>query len=149
RRLKVMQERRSRVITISVQWTSPEKAAAIANRVVELYVQNQTEQQRAYSARELARLEERIAAVKSDVEPNSAALHKAIQQRFGVGHSVSSEEQQADTDSRELVRRAATSRQLYANLLQQQKEIREQQELIKPNASILSLASPPDRPSSP
>jgi uncharacterized protein involved in exopolysaccharide biosynthesis/Mrp family chromosome partitioning ATPase len=149
RNLKVVQERRSRVITISFQWTSPEKAAAIANRIVHLYVQNHTEQQRVYSTRELARLEERIGVIKSDLERNSAALHKAIQRRFGAGQNVSSEEQEAQVDSRELERGTSTSGQLYANLLQRQKEIREQQELIKPDASILSLASPPPRPSSP
>jgi polysaccharide biosynthesis transport protein len=149
RRLKVLQERRSRVITISFQWTSPEKAAAIANRIVELYVQSQTEEQRAYSTRELARLEERIAAITSDVEWTSAALNKAIQRRFDSRQSVSSEEQEAEVDPSELKRWAAASAQLKATLLQRQKEIREQQELIKPGANILSLASPPARPSSP
>jgi len=135
--------------TISFQWTSPEKAAAIANRIVQLYVQNHAEQQRAYSTRELARLEERIGVVKSDLERNNAALRKAIQRRFGAGQNASSEEQEAQVDSRELEPGTSTTGQLYANLLQRQKEIREQQELIKPDASILSLASPPPRPSSP
>jgi succinoglycan biosynthesis transport protein ExoP len=149
RRLKVMQERRSRVITISFQWTSPEKAAAIANRIVGLYVQSHTEQQRAYGVREMARLEERIGAVRSDVERTSAALHTAIQRRFGASQSISGEEHDAGVDTRELERRASASGQLYANLLQREKEVREQQELIKPDANILSLASPPPRPSSP
>jgi polysaccharide biosynthesis transport protein len=149
RSLKVMQERRSRVITISFQWTSPEKAAAIANRIVELYVQNQSEQQRAYSIREMARLEDRIVAIKSDVERTSAALQKAIERRLDARQSVGSEEQEAEADPRELQRRAATSAHVYANLLQRQKEIREQQDLIKSDANILALASPPVRPSSP
>jgi polysaccharide biosynthesis transport protein len=145
RRLQVLQERRSRVINVSFQWTSPEKAAAIANRIVELYVESNTEQQRAYIASEMARLEERIAAVKGEIERASAALHKAIQRRSGASQSVSSEERDAELDPREL----AASTQLYASLLQRQREIREQQELVKPDASILSLASPPSRPSSP
>ena len=149
RRLGVVQERRSRIITISFEWTSPEKAAAIANRITELYISSLTEQQRAYSARELARLGERISAIKSDVERTNATLQKAIQRRFAAGQSVNSDEQEAEVDRRELERRKATSEQLYENLLQRQKEIREQQELIKPDASILSLAAPPSRPSSP
>jgi uncharacterized protein involved in exopolysaccharide biosynthesis len=145
RRLKVMQERRSRVITISFQWTSPQKAAVIANRIVELYVSNLTEQQRAYNAGEMAQLERRIAAIKSNVEQTSAVLHKAIQSPFGAG----SEQQQAEVDPRELARRAATSAQVYASLLQRQKEMREQRDLMKPDAHVFSLASPPARPSSP
>ena len=141
----MLQERRSRVINVSFQWTSPEKAAAIVNRIVELYVESNTEQQRAYIASETARLEERIAAVKGEIERASAALHKAIQRRSGTSQSVSSEERDAEPDPRELT----ASAQLYASLLQRQREIREQQELVKPDASILSLASPPSRPSSP
>jgi capsular polysaccharide biosynthesis protein len=149
RRLQVLQERRSRVINVTFQWTSPEKAADIVNRIVELYVQSNTEQQRAYSASEMARLEERIATVKGEIERTSAAVHKANQRRSGAGRSAGSEEQEADLDPRELERRAAASAQLYASLLQRQKEIREQEELVNPDASILSLASPPSRPSSP
>lgn len=149
RRLKVMQERRSRVITISFQWTSPEAAAAIANQVVELYVSSLSEQQRAYSIVEMVRLEERITALRSDVERISAALHKAIERRSDARQSAGREQQEAEAQRRELERHAATSAQLYTNLMQRQKEIREQQDLIKPDASILSLAAPPVRPSSP
>lgn len=149
RRLSVMQERSSRVITIRFQWTSPEMAAAIANRIVELYIDSLTELQRAYTTREMARLEERKAAIKSDVERTSAALQKAIQVGDGARQNVGGDEHESGMGPRELERRAVTSAQLYANLLQRQKEIREQQELIQPSASILSLASPPVRPSSP
>src|SRR5262249_11608308 len=149
RRLKVMQERRSRVITISFQWTTAEKAAAVANRIVELYVLRITDQQRANNIGELARLEDRIAAIKSDVERTNAALHKAIERRFDARQTVGSEKQEAQGGPRDLQRGATTSAQVYANLLQRQKEIREQHELIKSDANILSLASPPARPSSP
>jgi len=149
RRLKVMQERRSRVITVSFQWTSPEKAAAIANRIVGLYVESQTDQQRAYTSRELARLDERIADLKNDRERTGAAVQKAIQQRFGAMRGARSEGREAEVDLRELERQAAASGQLYASLLLRQKELRDQQEFIRSDANILSLASPPDRPSSP
>ncbi len=149
RRLKVMQERRSRVITVSFQWTSPEKAAAIANRIVGLYVESQTDQQRAYTSRELARLDERIADLKNDRERTGAAVQKSIQQRFGAMQGASSEGREAELDLRELERQAAASGQLYASLLLRQKELRDQQEFIRSDANILSRASPPDRPSSP
>ncbi|MDX8457089.1 Wzz/FepE/Etk N-terminal domain-containing protein [Mesorhizobium sp. VK9D] len=149
RRLQVLQERRSRVIDVTFQWTTPQKAADIVNRTVQLYVQNSAEQQRAYSTNEMARLEERISAVKADIERANAALREASQPRSGASRIAGSEEQVADPDPHELERSAATSAQLYENLLQRQKDIREQDELVSPDASILSLASPPSRPSSP
>ncbi|WP_051383167.1 Wzz/FepE/Etk N-terminal domain-containing protein [Bradyrhizobium sp. WSM3983] len=149
RRLQVLQERRSRIINVTFQWTTPERAADIVNRIVELYVQSNAEQQRAYTANELARLEERMATVKADIERTSAALHNAIQRRADAVRNASGEQREADLDPRELERRTAASAQLYASLLQRQKEIREQEELVNPDVSILSLASPPSRPSSP
>jgi polysaccharide biosynthesis transport protein len=149
RRLQVLQERRSRIINVAFQWGTPERAADIVNRIVELYVQSNAEQQRAYTANELARLDQRIATVNGDIERTSAALHKAIQRRSDPSRSAATEEQEADLDPRELERRTAASAQLYASLLLRQKEIREQNELVNPDISILSLASPPSRPSSP
>src|SRR5712692_1074713 len=61
RNTRTIQERRSRVITVGFTSTSPEKAAAFANRIVELYVDRLTEQKQAYASREVARLDERIA----------------------------------------------------------------------------------------
>lgn len=149
RRLQVLQERRSRIINVTFQWTSPQRAADIVNRIVELYVQSNAEQQRAYTAGELARLERRIATVRGDIERSSAALHNAVQRGSNAGRGTTSEEQGPDLDPRDLERRTATFAQLYASLLQRQKEIREQEELVNPDVSILSLASPPSRPSSP
>jgi uncharacterized protein involved in exopolysaccharide biosynthesis len=148
RRLQVLQERRSRIINVTFQWTSPQKAAEIVNRIVELYVQSNTEQQRAYTRGELARLEERMATVKGDIERTSAALHKAVQQRADMARNAGGELEAAQ-DPRELERRISANAQLYASLLQRQKEIREQEELVNPDISILTLASPPSRPSSP
>lgn len=148
RRLQVLQDRRSRVIDVSFEWTSPERAAEIVNRTIELYVQNSIEQQRAYSTNEIARLEERISALKGEIDGDNAAL-QAGRPEPGASRLVGSEAQGAASDPHELERRAATSAQLYESLIQRQKDIREQDELAAPEASILSLASPPSRPSSP
>lgn len=149
RRLQVLQERRSRVINVTFQWTSPNTAAAIVNRIVELYVRSNAEQQRAYTSGELARLDQRMAAVKDDIDRTSAALHNAVERRSNAFRGAGSEKQEAGVDPRELERQTAASAQLYASLLQRQKEIREQEELVNPDVSVLSLASPPSRPSSP
>lgn len=149
RRLQVLQERRSRVINVTFQWTNPKTAAAIVNRIVELYVRSNAEQQRAYTTGELARLDQRIGAVKDDIDRTSTALHNAIERRTSAFRSAGSEKHEADVDPRELDRQTAASAQLYASLLQRQREIREQEELVNPDVSVLSLASPPSRPSSP
>ena len=48
----------------------------------------------------------------------------------------------------DMERGAATIRQVYESLLQQREALIEQQEMISPDVRILSLATPPDRPSS-
>lgn len=148
RYLRVGQERTSRVIGVSFTATDPKKAALIANRVVQLYVESQSEQKRLLASRELARLDERIAQLKDEVEQSGVGGQKLIQQRLLAGQSAD-DGRAAEIRLRELGREAVARDQLYANLLRRQKEIRYLQETVAPDVRILSLASPPDRPSSP
>jgi len=149
RGLKVMQERRSRIITVSFTSKSPRQAAFVANRIVQLYVDSQNEQRRTNTSFELAKLDQRIAELKNDVDSAAAAMQKLTQQRIAGGQAGGSEGQGADVRLRELERETVVGRQLYADLLRRQKEVRGQQELVVPDVSIVSLAAPPDRPSSP
>jgi succinoglycan biosynthesis transport protein ExoP len=55
----------------------------------------------------------------------------------------------ADVHLRELEREAADRRQVYLGLLQRQTELRGQQGGLAPEVRVLSLAAPPDQPSSP
>ncbi len=48
----------------------------------------------------------------------------------------------------DLERGVATIRQVYENLLQRREKLIEQKEMISPDVRVLSLATPPDRPSS-
>jgi succinoglycan biosynthesis transport protein ExoP len=148
RRLMVNQERRSRVITVSFTSTSPVKAASVANRTAQLYVENQTKQKQAYLSQELARVGERFSERKSEVQSAGEAAQTVIQQRFG-GLAANGEGPKVDERMRELLRAAAASVQLQDSLLRRQKEIRDQQENVKVDVSMLSFAAPPDRPSSP
>lgn len=74
---------------------------------------------------------------------------RLIRQRLGAMEDASSKARESEVRLHDLEREAAARRQIYNDLLQRQREIREQQEIIAPDARILSLASPPDRPSSP
>jgi uncharacterized protein involved in exopolysaccharide biosynthesis/Mrp family chromosome partitioning ATPase len=145
RQLKVMQERRSRVISVSFTATSPERAAAIVNRIVELHVGRQTEERRAQASQELNRIEERVAEIEAESERTGEAMQTILEQRLAAGLGAG----KGASRLRELEREVAGNGQTYTGLLRRQMEIRDQQANIAPDARILSLAIPPDRPSSP
>ncbi len=149
RYLRVSQERTSRVIGVNYTSTDPVTAAGIANRIVQLFVDGQSEQKREVTNRELARLDERIAELKKEVEQAGAAVQKTVQQRLAAAQNSPAEEREADARLRELEREGSARDQLYTNLVRRQKELRYQQEIVASDVRILSLASPPDRPSSP
>jgi polysaccharide biosynthesis transport protein len=148
RNTKVLQERRSRVISIAFTSTSPEKAAAFANRIGQLYVDDLLSQKRAASASEMARLEEHIAKTKSEMERSRFTVQAAIQQGKDDDRSVGTDDASADRQVRELALRARTSAQLYIHLLQRLKDMRDNQENIVPDVELHSSASVPGRPSS-
>ena len=55
----------------------------------------------------------------------------------------------SDSGVRALERQDALNRALYINLAQREEELHQQREGLSPNIDILSLAAPPDRPTSP
>jgi succinoglycan biosynthesis transport protein ExoP len=145
RGIRVNQERRSRVISVAFTSADRIKAAALANRIVELYVESQIEQQRAYASAEMARLNKRIAELKYEMERAATSLQRAIQHGL---ETVQGATRDADGRLRELERHAAASAQLYSSLLRKKKEMSDQQEIVAPGVRILSLASVPEWPSS-
>jgi polysaccharide biosynthesis transport protein len=149
RGLKVNQELRSRVISVSFTSESPLRAAAVANQTVQVYVEDLTSQKRQYATSELARLSQRSAELKSEMERAGTAVQRLIQQRPNIVAGTDGERDKADIRLRELERAAATDAQLYDKLMRRQKEIRDLQDAFAPDVRILSLAGPPNRPSSP
>jgi uncharacterized protein involved in exopolysaccharide biosynthesis/Mrp family chromosome partitioning ATPase len=148
RRLRINQERRSRIIAVSYTSVDADRAATVANRTAELYVEGQIEQKRAYASSELARFDSRIAELKIDIERSRAAVQASVRQRTDAAKPAS-ETREIDQPLQELQQEAVAKGQLYNTLLRRQQEIRDQQETIVPDARILSLATIPDRPSSP
>lgn len=73
---------------------------------------------------------------------------RLLRERLARAQSVSSEARGAEVHLHDLEHGAATIRQVYENLLQRREQLTEQQEMIAPDVRILSLAVPPDRPSS-
>ena len=73
----------------------------------------------------------------------------SIRQRLAGLQAASGQTREAEPRLRELGREAAATGQVYEGLLQRREQLRTQQEATLPDLRILSLASPPNRPSSP
>jgi capsular exopolysaccharide synthesis family protein len=56
---------------------------------------------------------------------------------------------EASVKLRELERQAQASRQLYESFLERFKETKEQQEIVEADSKVISVAAPPDKPSTP
>jgi uncharacterized protein involved in exopolysaccharide biosynthesis/Mrp family chromosome partitioning ATPase len=145
---RVNQERRSRVITVAFTSPIPEKAAAFANRIVQVHIDNQSEQKRGHTGEELTRLRERLAELKSEMDRAVAAVQKLVQHRLAITRNAAGDARESDGQLRELERKAADVAAAHGSLARREKELRDQQEMIAPGVRILSLASVPDRPSS-
>jgi uncharacterized protein involved in exopolysaccharide biosynthesis len=148
RSTKIIQERRSRVISVGFTSTSPQKAAAFVNRIVQLYVAGLTEQKQASARLKLAELNEQIAEAKYEVEKARAAVQREGPQGRSSEQNASGEERAADRHLRDLLRRASSSAQRYDSLLRSRKELRDQQEFVSSGVDNLLLAEVPKRPSS-
>ena len=84
RALNIYQEHGSRVIAVAFTSTSPEQAAMAANRVAQLYVGGEKERQRTQASRAISWLDQRIPAVKGELEQAEAAL-----QYYRIAHGLS------------------------------------------------------------
>jgi polysaccharide biosynthesis transport protein len=148
RHTSAIEERRSRVISVAYTSTDPVVAAAFVNRIVQLYVDDLVKHAQANANDEKARLDARIAEARDEMEKAGMALRTALRQQLDGKSNGTGVSQGADGLLHELERHAGVSAQLYSNLLQRQKEMRQQQEIVSPGIEIHSLASIPNRPSS-
>jgi succinoglycan biosynthesis transport protein ExoP len=73
----------------------------------------------------------------------------SIRERIAGLQTASGQAREAEPRLRELGREAAAAGQVYEGLVQRREQLRTQQEATLPDLRILSLASPPNRPSSP
>lgn len=149
RHLKVAQEGRSRVITVRYTSQSPEEAAMVANKTVQLYIGGQSEQQSRYTSRELTQLRERISEARNDVVQNTADVQKAAQEQIQASQNQGSDgTREINTRLRTLEREAAASALIYSKLQRREKEILDKQDAMGSTIQIVSLATPPEQPSS-
>jgi succinoglycan biosynthesis transport protein ExoP len=147
RNLRIGREGVSRIVGVSFASTDPDTAAIVADRVAELYIETKRERERAYDTAELARLDDRIAELKADIERSGADVRALVLQRSDATRPPG-EIRAAEQRLQQLESEAVTRNQLYRTLQRRQQGIRDQRETVTPGASILSLAATPDRPSS-
>jgi uncharacterized protein involved in exopolysaccharide biosynthesis/Mrp family chromosome partitioning ATPase len=149
RRLNVTQEDRSRIITVRYTSRSPQEAAFVANRAVQLYVDGQEAQRSGYESRDLAQLRGQLSEARDNVARSAAAVQKAIREQAETPSGQAGEEaRNADARLRMLERDAAASALNYARLQRRENEILNQRGATGPSLRIVSLAKPPTRPSS-
>jgi len=147
--LRVTQEGRSRIVAVRYTARSPDEAAMVANRAVQIYIDGQSQQRGRYAARELARLQERLADARNDVLQATAAVQAAIQEQARAAQDKTSDAaREANARLHTLEGGAAAGAQVYSNLQRREKELLSQQDGITSEIRMLSLATPPDRPSS-
>ncbi|HEX2525913.1 MAG TPA: polysaccharide biosynthesis tyrosine autokinase [Geminicoccus sp.] len=72
-----------------------------------------------------------------------------LEQELDRAKGTTVKDRDAEIKLRELQRQADASRALYEQFLQRSKETREQEALIEPDAKIISVAAPPNFPSTP
>jgi succinoglycan biosynthesis transport protein ExoP len=75
---KVLQARRSRLISVAFTSKSPEQAAAVANRMAGIYVDARNAQKREWMTLELARIDQRIARLKEEAENDRSAAQTLV-----------------------------------------------------------------------
>jgi capsular exopolysaccharide synthesis family protein len=87
-------------------------------------------------------------ALQNDVAVTQARV-TAIQSQLNGMKSQTTDNREAEVKLRELQRQADANRTLYESFLARSKEMGEQQEIVEPDARLVSIANPPIRPSSP
>ncbi|WP_191058552.1 GumC family protein [Geminicoccus harenae] len=104
-----------------------------------------TEKQQLYSkiSAEVARIAANLGNQVEVIGTRVATLESELDKAKGT----TVKDRDAEIKLRELERQAEASRALYEQFLQRSKETREQQQLIEADAKILSVAAPPERPS--
>ena len=84
-----------------------------------------------------------------EAQVKAASLQlQTLRAQLAAAQTSSNQAREAGAHLQDLERGAATFRQVYESLLQRREVLIEQQEMISPDVRILSLAAPPDRPSS-
>ncbi len=130
--ISVQPVRDTQLIDVRVEDTNPQRAAAIANVLVEEFIaENQALQAQRYAASKQA-LEEQLVAVDQQIQETAASI-------AGLSAEDTAERDRLETTQ-------AQYRQTYAGLLQSYEQVRVAEAQSTPNVVQVEPATPPTRP---
>ncbi|MBR0695038.1 hypothetical protein [Bradyrhizobium lablabi] len=135
-RLKISQERRSRVISVIFTDPNPKRAAEVANLVARSYVDELIRQKQAVDIQALDAIASQSAAVQHDLAKVKAELDAS---RSG---QISPSQREA------LAWQMTTLSQQYETLLRRRQDQTTKGVVTEPEVTVIADASPPDFPSS-
>ncbi|WP_162009676.1 polysaccharide biosynthesis tyrosine autokinase [Methylocystis heyeri] len=149
KRIKIAQDGKSDIITVTFNSSDPTFAADVVNRIAESYVDNRTEMLQASTKREIAHVTANIAVVKSEVGRADASALSLLQRRpEATGETAGQGKQFTYQRLRELTSEAATARLLQPSLQRRLGLLQAELANIKPDVRVLALARTPQKPNS-
>jgi len=135
-RLKVGQERRSRIISVSFTDIDPARAAETANLIARSYVDELTRQKQAIETQALNAVAIQSAAIQQE-------LAKAKEEMEAIPSGQAAASQRAALEWR-----VTTLAQQFEMLLRRRQELTTKGLTIEPEVTVIADASPPELPSS-
>ena len=133
-RLKVSQERRSRVISVLAADSNPQRAADIANLVARSYADELIRQRRTVEQQALDAIATQSAAVQHDLSMATAEWNRSGQA--------------SSPQSAALEWKITTLAQQYETLIRKRQDLTTKGVVAEPDVTVIADASPPDFPSS-
>jgi len=140
-RLKVSQERRSRVVSVVASDANPRRAADVANLVARSYADELVRQKRAVELQAL----DAIAAQSANVQRELSSAKAEWDARLS-GQTSSS--QAAAQAAAALEWKITTLAQQYETLIRKRQDLTTKGVVAEPDVTVIADASPPDFPSS-
>jgi polysaccharide biosynthesis transport protein len=131
--VSVLREGRSTVITVSVMADDPEKAARIANAIVENYITRQTESQSERALRVASRLNTRLTELRQQLlaAEDAVEAYRSQHGMISTGAGTLSEQELAELNGQLVLTRA--------DLFQRQALLDRAQEILRTEGDIFSL----------
>ena len=136
RNLRIGQERRSKIISISYSGPDPKRASEVANVVAQSYIDDLARQKNQDTKRALDLLATQSAEIKNNLTRAEQELSK-----YNADHAPA-------VGNPGLEWQVVTLAQQLEALLRKRQELAESRVVAQPDVSILALATIPDRPTS-
>jgi Mrp family chromosome partitioning ATPase len=147
-RISVSQLMSSRIIAIRVTLPDPAEAANLANRMAEVYLAQQVEQQAGRIREELARVDSGISRLRSEIDTARAQMRQRIEAEQPIAAGVATDSPMPGSDGSESSASTSSKAQRLVELEQRRRELLRQLDSVAPDLRIVSPASPPVDPSS-